>query len=311
MRFICGVGSGLLVCVFVYVCATAAPIAAPQLGAKLTSLMQPSRARATQDEADITTKQLLLPMVQTVTAPSTFITRTRRILRPIQKTQRREYDYSPSLAAKTASQPGTTGAITWQSYLPEGDTAAPLILLFAGTGRPPESMIDMWLGTARGNDQALLALDTRDVDGFFDALNSHALHEIIAEIGQTRAIDPEQIYLFGHSQGGQVALTLANQIKGPWRAVATHAGHPPASAIRDAQDAPPLRLYLGEQDHIFSVPAAKEVGKRYATAGHRTELHLIPDHTHWFYDIGPKIAADAWKWFQAIHEQDQAGQVSG
>lgn len=315
MRFLSGVISGLVACVFVYICATGLTIAGPQLGDKLASLnwlgpLHSNGGGAADDDA-LNPQLLLQPMAQTTPAPAPFITRTRRMLRPIQKTQPPTQDYSPSIAAKTASQPGTIGAISWQAYLPQGDTAAPLILLFAGTGRSPESMIDMWLGTARGNDLALLALDTRDVDGFFDALNSHALHQIIAQIAQTRAIDPDRIYMFGHSQGGRVALTLANQIQGPWRAVATHAGHPPAHTIRDAQDAPPLRIYLGERDHLFSVAAAQAAGQRYGAAGHATELHLIPDHTHWFYDIGPKIAADAWKWFQALHAQDQAGAANG
>ncbi|MEC7964812.1 MAG: dienelactone hydrolase family protein, partial [Pseudomonadota bacterium] len=119
-------------------------------------------------------------------------------------------------------------------------------------------------------------------------------------------VDPDQIYLFGHSQGGQVALTLANQINGPWCAVATHGGFPQASSIRDASAAPPLRLYLGDRDQIFSVTSAQEAGKRYARAGHRTELHLIAEHGHWFYDKGPRIAEDAWQWFQAQSDPDPA-----
>ena len=37
-----------------------------------------------------------------------------------------------------------------------------------------------------------------------------------------------------------------------------------------------------------------------ALAGHPVQLVLIPGHTHWFYEIGPQNAEDAWAWFAAL-----------
>ncbi|MEC8041910.1 MAG: dienelactone hydrolase family protein [Pseudomonadota bacterium] len=316
MRFYSGVICGLVACVFVYVVATGLTLAGPQLGDKLASLswltsLQPNRNGATdpdtvQQDTPLNAQLVLQPMAQTVTAPNTFITRTRRMPWLLHQAQQHTQDYTPSSAVKAASQPGRTGAIHWQAFLPEGTTPAPLVILFAGAGRSPLSVVDMWLDTAQRHDVILVSPDTRDPQGFLSDLQHDTLQQMIAQISQTREVDPDQIYLFGHSQGGQVALTLANQINGPWCAVATHGGFPQASSIRDASAAPPLRLYLGDRDQIFSVTSAQEAGKRYARAGHRTELHLIAEHGHWFYDKGPRIAEDAWQWFQAQSDPDPA-----
>ncbi|MCG7492192.1 S9 family peptidase [Thalassobius sp. Cn5-15] len=287
MRFFFGLISGFLTVISLYIINSASLMIAP-----------PDSTHTAASDSVLSDPALhLQPMAQSPVSANTFVTVNRRALTPkVPET----YDYSPSPTVTDAATSGRSGAVRWQAVLPAGDDPAPLVLLFAGTGRSPLSVLDMWLPTARQHDLALLAPDTRDdPQHFLSALKGDTFQQLIADISATRAIDPDRIYLFGHSQGGQVALTMANQIRGPWQAVATHAGHPQATMIRDAKHGPPLRLYLGGRDHIFNAAAAKEAGQRYARAGHRTELHLIPNHTHWFYEIGPKIADDTWKWFQA------------
>lgn len=144
MRFYSGVICGLVACVFVYVVATGLTLAGPQLGDKLASLswltsLQPNRNGATdpdtvQQDTPLNAQLVLQPMAQTVTAPNTFITRTRRMPWLLHQAQQRTQDYTPSSAVKAASQPGRTGAIHWQAFLPEGTTPAPLVILFAGAG---------------------------------------------------------------------------------------------------------------------------------------------------------------------------------
>ena len=101
---------------------------------------------------------------------------------------------------------------------------------------------------------------------------------------------------------GKYAAFLVNRGIGPWRAAALHGGYGPPDQYRPTPEAPPLRLYLGERDHIFSVEGAQAAAAALAAAGHDTELHLIPDHTHWFYEIGPNLAADAWGWFNRLDD---------
>ena len=79
-----------------------------------------------------------------------------------------------------------------------------------------------------------------------------------------------------------------------------HAGYAPLNLISPASDAKPVRFYLGSRDHIFSSDGAKAVGYKLAESGHEAELVIIPGHSHWFYEAGPKIADDAWKWFKSF-----------
>lgn len=290
MRFFLGLISGFIGCIGLYAINSASLMLAPA-GSATASAAAAEIASTPPDPA-----LRLQPMATSPVRANTFATVNRRGLTPRIPAQ---HSYAPSATVKAVARTGRTGATRWKAYLPEGATPAPLVILFAGAGRSPLSVLDMWLGTAQQHDLILLSPNSDDAQGFLSDLKNDTLQKMIAKISQTRAVDPDRIYLFGHSQGGQVALALAKQLSGPWRAVATHAGFPMAASIRDASAAPPLRLYLGDRDQIFGVTAAKEAGRRYARAGHRTELHLIADHGHWFYEIGPKIAADAWQWFQA------------
>ncbi|MEM8755732.1 MAG: dienelactone hydrolase family protein, partial [Pseudomonadota bacterium] len=113
-------------------------------------------------------------------------------------------------------------------------------------------------------------------------------------------IDRSRVFLFGHSNGGVYAHILTNRTSGPWRAAATHGGFAPAQFLQAPAEAKPFRMYLGTAEHIFPPDAAEAVGRAMAKAGHAVDLVIIPYHTHWFYDAGPKIADDAWGWFEGI-----------
>ncbi len=79
-----------------------------------------------------------------------------------------------------------------------------------------------------------------------------------------------------------------------------HAGYAPSKALQRRKTPKPYRLYLGAEDHIFSVETARALGRAMAEAGHDNELVVIPRHTHWLYQVGPQIAEDAWAWLDSL-----------
>ncbi len=196
--------------------------------------------------------------------------------------------------------PHDLGRYRWHSYQPEtGAGPFPVVLLFHGAGRDGLSMIDMWRDVADRKGVMLIALDGRDQNWPPDRVEPTVLHDIIAQEDVAAHIDPSRVYLFGHSNGAAYVQALINQTEGPWRAAAMHAGFAdPASAIIP-ETPKPIRYYLGSRDHIFQTDAARYVANDLATKGHDVDLHIIPDHTHWFYDAGPAIAADAWTWLES------------
>ena len=189
----------------------------------------------------------------------------------------------------------------WHSYRPRNRLGMlPVVILFHGAGRDGLSMIDMWRDTADKNGLLLVALDGRQQNWPAENVAPTILHDILSEAADLARIDEDRIYLFGHSNGARYVQSLINLTKGPWRAAAVHAGYgDPATAIVPA-DPKPIRFYLGTRDHIFDTETARIVARALSDKGHPTDLHLIPNHTHWFYEAGPLIAADAWAWFARL-----------
>jgi predicted esterase len=229
--------------------------------------------------------------------PRTHTERRRGLLTPRIPAR---YEYAPSAGIVRASGDHRTAGLAWRSLLPSGDAPAPVVVLLHGAGRDGLSMLDMWQRVGRTQSLVLIAPEARGKTWAADDLTATRVAAMLDAVAATRAIDRDAVFLFGHSDGARHAAFLANRGIGPWRAVALHGGYGPPSEYRANPGAPPLRLYLGERDHIFSVAGARASATALASAGHETELHLIPGHTHWFYEIGPELAADAWRWFAGM-----------
>jgi hypothetical protein len=48
---------------------------------------------------------------------------------------------------------------------------------------------------------------------------------------------------------------------------------------------------------LFSADSARASGEAMAQAGHPTELLMIPGHTSWYFQIGPRLSHTTWLWF--------------
>ena len=189
---------------------------------------------------------------------------------------------------------------TWYSYVPKGGAGMPLVILFHGAGRDGLSMIEMWKDTAQRHGVALIAPNSWGATWSLDDLAPQFMADIVSETASRDQIDGSRVFLFGHSDGAVYAQVLLNRTQGPWRAAATHGGYAPPDDLRPAQTAKPIRMYLGEEDEIFHPDQAREVAGWFARHGSQTDLLVIPGHNHWFYEIGPQIAEDAWGWFSSL-----------
>lgn len=170
-----------------------------------------------------------------------------------------------------------------------------VVVLLHGSGRDGRAMLDMWQGVGRAEGVLLIAPDARHSAGWDPSTDGEDfLAQVLADAGIGAEVPA---YLFGHSAGAEFALYLAGQGKGRWRAVAVHAGGRNVDRISAPDHPVPMRIYLGDRDQLFPVARVRREALAMAAAGHDTELVVIPDHTHWYYVIGPKVAADAWAYF--------------
>lgn len=257
-----------------------------------------------KDRADTKNASLRMTILPEARSPGQY-TERRNTSFPVTRPQ--VYEFTPSAAIrKRATRHWGLYGITprnWYTLVPAASSDMPLVILLHGAGRDGLSMIEMWQEVSDRHGVALLAPNSFGSTWPFSAPNPAFLHEMIEDLQTRHAIDPERIYLFGHSDGAAYAQLLLNRSQGPWQAAALHAGYLPAEAVRAPDTPKPYRLYLGDRDHIFPVVTARDAGQAMARNGHDNSLVLVPGHTHWFYTAGPEISADAWQWLDAMRER--------
>ena len=214
------------------------------------------------------------------------------------------YEFAPSQATRdlASRHTGWNGLHkrVWYEVVPEGRSDMPLVILLHGSGRDGLSLVEMWKDVAAREGVALLAPDGIGNEWSFSEADAPFLAMVVDRMAQAHGIDRNRVYLFGHSAGAVYGQYLLNRVEGPWSAAVLHAGYAPTKIMRPPMTAKPFRLYLGTKDHIFAVENARTTAKTLATMGHDTELMLIPGHTHWLYQVGPQIAADAWMWLDGL-----------
>ena len=191
---------------------------------------------------------------------------------------------------------------TYHTYLgKEADASTPhqTVVLLHGSGRTGVSLLDMWKETADLYDLYLIAPDSYNRNGWSAFTSSRNFFtDLIDHAGEEALVNKEEVYLFGHSAGGRLATQLAAKQSLPFRAIATHAGFNDAASLGEVEKnfpkKVPISFYLGDQDHIFKVDAAQATANKFANAGHDVNLYVIPDHTHWYYSIGPDLNKLIW-----------------
>lgn len=212
--------------------------------------------------------------------------------------------YTPSEPIRQAARSESAGiwplSHSWVSYAPPG-AAAPrhVVVLLHGAGRDGLSMLEMWKDTADRHGLLLVAPNGGALR--FSALGRSAVTSAARQAAASYGLPEDRLYLFGHSDGAVLAQALvADAAPGQWQAAALHAGFLPAEDLPAGHSATPVRLYLGDKDHIFALEPARRSLHALAQQGHPAELVTVPGHSHWFYAIGPAIAEESWQWFAAL-----------
>lgn len=243
-----------------------------------------------------------LMLIPTQTTPKSALFQD-QIARQFRISGRDSVAFTPSVETKALAHKhfARHGALPriWYDYIPNTKGPMPLVILLHGAGRDGLSQIEMWRETADLHGVALVAPNCFGSSWDLADLEPAFFAQIVGTIAETHNIDRSKIFLFGHSDGAAYAQLLLTETQGPWQAAALHAGY--AAIVTDtAGQVKPYRLYIGENEQIFSVSQARAIGQKRAAQGQPNDLITIPRHDHWFYDIGPQIAEDAWGWFVSL-----------
>lgn len=221
-----------------------------------------------------------------------------------------------TLVVTAALLPGVAAAqrgITKETFISGGETRtyyllvpdaarksapAPLLVLLHGSGRDGKSLMDRWEPLARKEGLVLVGPDARVPEGWrVPDDGPDFLRDVIQMLRQQLDIDPQRVYLFGHSAGAGHALAMAVLESEYFAAVGVHAGAMHESMFPLIEGAPrkiPIGIWVGTRDASFPLPVVRATRDALQAQGFAPELTEIQGHTHWYYDRAPAINRQVW-----------------
>lgn len=211
-------------------------------------------------------------------------------------------------AEKTVKESMTYGGKSRAYYLFVPDKAmtgqpAPVIVLLHGSGRIGLSLVERWESVAKKEGIILVGPDSLDRSGWqIPADGPEFIYELVEELRGKLQIDPQRMYLFGHSAGAIFAVQLGLHESEYFAATAVHAGAlPPDQAdqyISLAKRRIPTAMWVGTNDAFFPVSVVRRTRDALNARGFAAELTEIKGHTHNYYDRAGEINNSAWAFLQ-------------
>ncbi len=190
-------------------------------------------------------------------------------------------------------------------YVPstiQPSTPVPLVVLLHGSNRTGNSLVEKWKDIAKKEGFIIAGPDAINLRGWQAPQDGpEFLHDLVEELKTKYAVNPRQVYLFGHSAGATFALEISLLESQYFAATAVHAGalmEDDKSWVELAKRKIPLFIQVGEYDEYFPVKVVRETRDILKASGFPAELTEIKGHDHWYYDKAPKINQVAWEFLK-------------
>ena len=164
-------------------------------------------------------------------------------------------------------------------------------------------LVEKWKHIASQEQIILVGPNSQSPKGWATLVDGpDFLHELIEGLKQKYPINARKVYLFGHSGGAVFALIVSLMESEYFAATAVHAGSlrqaEGYSVISNAKRKIPLAIFIGTQDEYFPLAEVRATRDQLNTNGFTVELEEIPGHTHWYYDLAPKINRGTWEFLK-------------
>ncbi|MBM0103524.1 dienelactone hydrolase family protein [Steroidobacter sp. S1-65] len=193
---------------------------------------------------------------------------------------------------------------TFYIYAPaDAGSPTPLLLTLHGSYGKADDMLERWIPTAQANGFIVAAPVARKAAAWqIRADGPQFIRAVVAEIERLHAIDPRRIYLFGHSGGAVYALTLSMLESEFFAATAVFAGawREPKEfiAVPHARRAIAVALYIGDRDEYFALQDVRKTHEALQTAGHPSNLTVLPGRSHNYSRVADEVNPAAWNWLK-------------
>jgi predicted peptidase len=121
-----------------------------------------------------------------------------------------------------------------------------------------------------------------------------ALAAILDEVASNHRVDPDRVYVTGHSMGGRGALYAAYKMPDRFAAVVSLAPVFPITAWGGKLAKLPLWLFHGPNDQFTPLKEVEELVRATEAAGGHPQLTVLPDRDHYILDVYDR--PDLYKW---------------
>jgi len=177
-------------------------------------------------------------------------------------------------------------------------TPVPLIVLFHGSDRNGQSLIDEWRYLAGKEGFIIVGPDSSGAGWRTPEDGPEFIHDLVEALIKTYKIDTKRIYLFGHSAGAVFALDLAMLESEYYAAAAVHGGAWRSSRertlIERAKRKIPIKIFVGDRDMFFPLNSVRDTEGALKDHQIPIDVEIMKGHTHWYYDIAAEINQNAW-----------------
>lgn len=121
-----------------------------------------------------------------------------------------------------------------------------------------------------------------------------ALGAVLDEVGRSYRVDPDRVYVTGHSMGGRGALYAAFKMPDRFAAVVSLAPVSLITAWGGTLAKIPLWLFHGTKDQFTPLKEVEELVRATETAGGHPQLTVLPERDHYILDVYDR--PDLYKW---------------
>lgn len=115
--------------------------------------------------------------------------------------------------------------------------------------------------------------------------NLAALGAVLDDVARSHRVDPDRVYVTGHSMGGRGALYAASKMPDRFAAVVSLGPSAPITAWADTLAAVPLWLFHGTKDQFTPLKEVEELVQAVKLAGGQPKLTILPGRDHYILDV--------------------------
>jgi predicted peptidase len=131
-----------------------------------------------------------------------------------------------------------------------------------------------------------------------------ALGAILDEVARTNRVDPDRVYVTGHSMGGRGALYAAFKMPERFAAVVSLGPVSLITAWGEKLATIPLWLFHGPNDQFTPLKEVEELVHAVEAAGGHPQLTVLPDRDHYILDVYDR--PDLYKWLAQQKRKNSA-----